>query len=529
MPRGEWRGRPRNSSLGNPTPGPRASQQSQQWSSNLSDNGSARMSPTPSFSSLPSVSVHQRSFSYAGLPSGYRSSGDASPSPLSPLLRRELGTQVSKDHDIKVDAATLAKRNFSESALSSYQAQGSDAPTKLTANEFESAKFSYYKHRLDKYTDSKEKELECHTNALLHLKEVFYGETPAIARNDYNKQFQALLTSILDTKATLVALKEQSAKMVGFMIDNERFQSEEETNDWSLIDSIIRLYKEPAGAQQSIKMPPRTPDVQERYRRRAIKAYDTEVAPMKFWCVISGTAINPSMLRVAHIVPQNVGEVHANYLFGEAADKRIGHLMSPQNSLPIFTPYEELLDSARIAIVPENLDSTREIDWKVVVLDPTFLEEDSVYSLPWGKQLDGLSLKFRNDFRPKARYLYFSFVVNALRRQRCNAPGWWDTIHSHLDAPMWATPGEWIRTSTLRRLSRRMGHAMDFHNPLDTVTDHGSPEVNDENLLQDTVIADKFDTNVFETLCEGETDEDGHDWSEDEVCEEDGCVFTDDV
>ncbi|KAI1204336.1 uncharacterized protein F4807DRAFT_465782 [Annulohypoxylon truncatum] len=93
------------------------------------------------------------------------------------------------------------------------------------------------------------------------------------------------------------------------------------------------------------------------------------------------------------VVPPNVGEVHANYLFGDGTDKAIDHLMSPRNGLPIFLLYQELLGSARIAIILMDLGINYMINWKVVVLDPTLLEEE----------------------------------------QRRNAPGWWDIIHSYLD------------------------------------------------------------------------------------------------
>ena len=98
---------------------------------------------------------------------------------------------------------------------------------------------------------------------------------------------------------------------------------------------------------------------------------------------------------------------------------------------------------------------------KVFCLDDVDGGNDKIVELcraPYGKMLHGRTLEFQNDFRPSMRYLYVSFCVSILRRQRHEVPGWWKDRVSLAPQKVWASPGEYLRTSTIYKLARRIGH-----------------------------------------------------------------------
>jgi hypothetical protein len=222
--------------------------------------------------------------------------------------------------------------------------------------------------------------------------------------------------------------------------------------NWAYLDLLISRYKTPEGAKLSL-FASRDPDAQQRFQKNVLKAYGADDG-VRRWCVISGQWHRAKYVRAAHIVSYNVGEPSAQHLFGESNDKD-GHLMAPKNGLPMHEIYERAFDDARLIIVPDgDPESGR---WKVHCLYEADPKEASL-SPPSGSQLDGRSLQFQTEFRPAARYLYFAFCMNILRRQRHNVPGWWRDYLANGPGKVWATPHSYLRTSTLCRIAHQIGH-----------------------------------------------------------------------
>jgi hypothetical protein len=221
----------------------------------------------------------------------------------------------------------------------------------------------------------------------------------------------------------------------------------QEQSDWAYIDLLISRYKDPNGARLSL-FKSHDNQAQQRFRAKVFKAYDgiqKSDYEERFWCCISGKWYSSSTMRAAHIVPYNIGELNASYLFGLPADGA-EQLMNPRNGLPMSTIYENYMDEGRFALVPvENSN-----DIKVVVFDTNpdgYMEE-----------INGKILSFRNDFRPAKRYLCFAFVTTLLRRQRHDVPGAWRNCREHGMQEIWASPGEYLRHSTLTIMARRIAH-----------------------------------------------------------------------
>ncbi|GAW15336.1 hypothetical protein ANO14919_047450 [Xylariales sp. No.14919] len=237
-------------------------------------------------------------------------------------------------------------------------------------------------------------------------------------------------------------------------VDAEMWNKRAHPEDWAYIDQLVSRIQEPSGATVTTKNP-RDPVKQERWRKDVIKAYGAKNDKEKIWCPISRQHLSSWMTTAAHIVRYRVGEPAAAHLFGPS-DNSDGHIWSVRNGIPLCKEYEQMLDDARIAIVPTTDGS----GLMVVILDEAEREKewDPTDHFPTGKALHGRTLEFLTDHRPSMRYLYFAFVINILRRQRFEVDGWWKDRLEYADIPFFPTPGKWIRETTLRKLAVRIGH-----------------------------------------------------------------------
>ena len=90
-------------------------------------------------------------------------------------------------------------------------------------------------------------------------------------------------------------------------------------------------------------------------------------------------------------------------------------------------------------------------------MDKTLEQDEFVRDYLDGK-LDGRRQEFRNEFRPSRCYLYFALCTSILRRERHEAPGWWEDRFNEMLRYRWASHGEHLRTSALSNVARRIGH-----------------------------------------------------------------------
>ncbi|KAI1131902.1 hypothetical protein F5Y10DRAFT_261609 [Nemania abortiva] len=245
----------------------------------------------------------------------------------------------------------------------------------------------------------------------------------------------------------------------------------EENVKWAYIDRLICRFRNPEGVICSLSNQAPDDDSQERFRADVMKEYgalrgEKHSLSKVAWCVISGRFWPEHMVVAANIVGCNLGEASANYIFGRAGKALInGHLMSPQNSLPMLKEYEELLEDGNLIFEPVDKDATA---WKVIVLDE-WLRASSVTEfcipvvgdrgdvIPWASGLHERKLSFVNSFRPYRQYLYFASCLNILRRQRLQGPGWWKDFSSNNKA-IWATTGQYLRRSTIKLMAHLIGH-----------------------------------------------------------------------
>ncbi|KAI1818600.1 hypothetical protein GGS20DRAFT_527804 [Poronia punctata] len=275
-----------------------------------------------------------------------------------------------------------------------------------------------------------------------------------MTRGQFQDEMKRQDRELSDLFVERVHMRTSRFELAAREVDAEMWNKRAHAEDWAYVDQIVTRIKEPSGATVTMKNP-RDSGKQERWRKDIIKAYGAKGDKEKIWCPISRRHLAAWMTVAAHIVRYNVGDPAAVHLFGPSKSSD-GHIWSIQNGIPLCKEYEDMLDDARMAIVP----STDGSGLMVVLFDEAEREEeeDPTCQYPTGKGLHGRTLEFLTDHRPSMRYLYFAFVTNILRRQRFEVDGWWKDRLEHASVPFFPTPGKWVRETMLRKLAVRIGH-----------------------------------------------------------------------
>lgn len=299
---------------------------------------------------------------------------------------------------------------------------------------------------------AKEKELAAAEDIVAVLNEEWHAGSLNVTQNGFHSEVDKLERLITALKGDTVVIRTSRHELSGKMLDNMMWPQDGENTDWAYLNLLISRCKAPEGARLAL-FTSRDTDAQLRFQRNVLKVYDAVDEDLQ-WCVISGKYFPASTVKVAHIVRCNVGEPSTRHLFGPPGDKD-GHLMADKNGIPMYETYEKAFDDARLVIVPDG--GPQKGCWKVFCLDDPDTHKPSK-AVPFGRELHGRSLQFRNHFRPSSRYLYFTFCMSILRRQRHEVPGWWRDYLANDPGMAWATPGSYLRTSTLCRIAHQVGH-----------------------------------------------------------------------
>ncbi|KAI1215128.1 uncharacterized protein F4807DRAFT_21831 [Annulohypoxylon truncatum] len=182
-----------------------------------------------------------------------------------------------------------------------------------------------------------------------------------------------------------------------------------------------------------------------------------------------------STIRAVQLVPHSLGRDVLIALFGSDVK---GELDAPYNGLLLDVDVKEAMDDGVIVVVPNLPDnpSTEEVAlwegtepknyrWRIMDPDADILnrpvevapEKPTVMIM---RDLDGKQLSFKNEMRPRARYLYFLFVVaqlrQAWRQEYRNDPS--KVLAKQLGKGFWATKGRYLERSFLLALADEIGH-----------------------------------------------------------------------
>ena len=196
---------------------------------------------------------------------------------------------------------------------------------------------------------------------------------------------------------------------------------------------------------------------QSNLRQTSIDRYSAQY-PKKslLWCPVLGDWTGSAIC--AHIIPAKTPDRVFQEIFG--TEER----MDPLNTMILHDRVEKRFDKHLIAIVPD-LDSRspdsvrawmdeRPHQYRIKVIQPNapdMIEQPLVDSeITWTDYLENRKLKFRSNFRPRNRYLYFHYAICILNLSyysgRKISP-----LHTEEMSGMayWGTGGRWMRQSML--------------------------------------------------------------------------------
>jgi len=142
------------------------------------------------------------------------------------------------------------------------------------------------------------------------------------------------------------------------------------------------------------------------------------------------------------------------------------------NGMIVSQLVEKKFDKGFIAIVPRlpdyptqsqiaawNLSEPKE--YKIRILDPKSPEVDEVVrpdtDLTW-KGLDGTPVEFKSASRPRARYLYFHYYMQILRRAWRAERKAGEQMKREFGKGYWGTIGPYLPRSMLRAFIEELGH-----------------------------------------------------------------------
>lgn len=182
-------------------------------------------------------------------------------------------------------------------------------------------------------------------------------------------------------------------------------------------------------------------------------------------------------------------------IFGreEGADPE---LFSPRNGMIMDTRAEKKFDKGLFTIVPLVSDEPSDAEtaawhasdpkrYKIRVTDPKAAgmsaEIDVGVPRTW-IDLDGEEVTFRNNFRPRAKYLYFMYCCTMLR---CSWQNQKEALKGELGKKYWGTEERFMRKSMLVAFVEEMGHQ--YENLLEGAKDLEGSE--DDEPLETALLA----------------------------------------
>lgn len=208
---------------------------------------------------------------------------------------------------------------------------------------------------------------------------------------------------------------------------------------------------------------------QSKLRQDALQLYNSQhPEPDRdlLWCPILSEWRFSVECNAGHIYPYASSADVMVDIFG------VDEMMSPQNCMIISNAAEKLLEDGVIALVPdvdncskEQIREWREAkvkEYRIKIIDKSSkklsMKPISGTDETW-HDLDGKKVMFRSEFRPRARYLYWSWCTAILKLSYHQPQQQMHADHrAELNRPYWGTVGGWLEAASLRPIVEAVGH-----------------------------------------------------------------------
>ncbi|KAJ5888350.1 hypothetical protein N7495_008391 [Penicillium taxi] len=361
-----------------------------------------------------------------------------------PLLER-VSSLMTPDH--RATLATLQTRCESRASNVSDISQSS---CEITVSDFMAAKILQL-----------EDEMSYITSVKAGLDEANNSEV--INNIEYSQQIKPWIRKLRSKSSTLKVLKRQRnvlAEEIGdtMAVEIKKRQRIDEPPDEGLLerayrDTIIQRVMNATGKQTAQKFD------QSEFKKNVNEYYNVSDG-QKTYCHVLALWLDKSQVKAAHLIPKSMSPDELAHIFGD--NDVVTSL--PQNGLSLHHKVESLLDKGDIVIIPMLGKAMNPTAWRVVVLNSA-LDGDIVWQkdrrdgekpeITRVRDLDGKVLIFRNDNRPRRRYLYFRFIVSYMWQKRRQTANSMDVLAEKTDArKFWPSGGSYLQKSTLQTLAR---------------------------------------------------------------------------
>ncbi|EME43892.1 hypothetical protein DOTSEDRAFT_53158 [Dothistroma septosporum NZE10] len=185
------------------------------------------------------------------------------------------------------------------------------------------------------------------------------------------------------------------------------------------------------------------------------------------WCPVTKQHWTEDTFKTAHILPATFGARAAAYFFGlqpELGDQEVIH--NVRNTIPMASVIEKAFDKYNVTIIPCSAQ-----DFKLIVLDKSAWNTTIALAdgrrIQW-KDLHNTVLEFKNDHRPRRRFLFSHFMFTLRRRQENSVLGheidrekatlqFPDASEAEIIQDVWTSPGGYLRNSVMLGLAQREG------------------------------------------------------------------------
>ncbi len=281
----------------------------------------------------------------------------------------------------------------------------------------------------------------------------------------------------------------------------------------------------------------REPSEQSTMVQRMKEEYCPDAADGSLWDPIIGRWELKGRLHAAHLYAWRQVE-SMDAIFGLGAKEDI---FSPLNGLFLSEEVEKALDRGLLAIVPDvdfdpkdsslpqaDLPERNELlraweeapvkEYKIIVLDQS---DERVNSLAWRDEggelramaeLDGRPLRFHTDFRPRARYVWWTFMNAVLQtawRQKQNEK---NILRQEVAKATryWGTRGRYVKKNMLRGFVDELGH------DIESILENAIEEDGDNNDANPEAVAVMASETVFRMRRAAAKDEDSDEDTDDE-------------
>ncbi|KAE8157666.1 hypothetical protein BDV40DRAFT_308512 [Aspergillus tamarii] len=205
-------------------------------------------------------------------------------------------------------------------------------------------------------------------------------------------------------------------------------------------------------------------------------------------------------VTAAHLFAWMHGQDTMDAICGKTSEPE---LFSARNGLLISSIIEKYFDDGKLVIVPD-LPERPQVAELLRIIDMTWdkLDRRPLPESPLRyRDLDRRKLQFRTSFRPAARYLYFHYWLQVLRRAwRFNQNKTADVyLRDEMGEPFWGTPGRYLPKNMLLALVEKLG------NNYKHLLKGASCRNGEEDLLLDIASAQIYiDDSESESECECE-------------------------